>query len=115
VPRHRFPGSETNSPHQGKLFPGQEFYFPNLEIVFPRRGNHFLVQGTGVLGQENHFPALETYFSIPGKPFPNQEKRCNYPVNEDLCEKAGCQARFAHFNAHLIIYGRRSRKPDKLF
>jgi hypothetical protein len=111
------------------MFPGQEVWFPSLEIVFPRLGNHFPVQGTGFLRQENHFPAVETDLPIQGKPFPVQgndfpghktalagpEKRCNCLVNEDLREEAGCLARFARFNARLIIYGRRSRKPDKLF
>jgi hypothetical protein len=45
---------------------------------------------------------------------PGPEKRCNYLLNNGLREKAGCQARFARFNTHLITYDRRVEKPDKL-
>lgn len=59
-------------------------------------------------GQENDFPGHKTLL-------PGPENRCNCLVNEGLCEKSGCPARFARFNAHLITYGRRMGKTDKLF
>jgi hypothetical protein len=87
-----------------------------LALVVPDRaapsvscfGNDLPIQGKPFPAQGNDFPGHKTALAGP-------EKRCNCLVNEDLREEAGCLARFARFNAHLIIYGRRSRKPDKLF